>query len=120
MHDLLPFLVKPSVAAMTPLAHRTVRCGLVTVGAGHALPADCVADRWCGRGWLTRQSSGTPDSQVNYSRDSPTFLESSEFVEHASLGTGHCPVHTGQSGAPQDGASLAGLSQTSPIQSHLI
>jgi hypothetical protein len=25
--------------------HRTVRCPLPTVGAGHALPADCVADR---------------------------------------------------------------------------
>jgi hypothetical protein len=39
----------------SPMAHRTVRCGLVTVGAGHASPADCAADRW--RGWLTGQSS---------------------------------------------------------------
>jgi hypothetical protein len=28
------------------------------------------------------------------------------FVGHASLGTRHCLVHTGQSGAPQAGASL--------------
>jgi hypothetical protein len=29
-------------------------------------------------------------------------------------------VHTGQSGASKAGANLAGLSQTSPIQFHLI
>jgi hypothetical protein len=36
---------------------------------------------------------------MNYSCDSLNFPESSEFVEHASLGTGHCLVYTGQSGA---------------------
>jgi hypothetical protein len=29
-------------------AHQTVRCPLPTVGAGHASPADCVADRCAG------------------------------------------------------------------------
>jgi hypothetical protein len=28
------------------------------------------------------------------------------FVGRASLGTGHCPMHTVQSGVPQVGASL--------------
>jgi hypothetical protein len=28
----------------------------LTVGAGHASPADCAADRWRGRLWLTGQS----------------------------------------------------------------
>jgi hypothetical protein len=37
------------------------------------------------------------------------ILESKEFVAGASLGTGHCPVHTGQSGAPQASACLAEL-----------
>jgi hypothetical protein len=31
--DLLPFLVKPTVAYSTPLAHRTVRCNHPTVGS---------------------------------------------------------------------------------------
>jgi hypothetical protein len=51
--DLLPFLAKPTVGSLVPLAHRTlsgahrtVRCDHPTVGAGHASPADCVADHW--------------------------------------------------------------------------
>jgi hypothetical protein len=50
VRDLLPFLAKPIVIAMALVAHRTVRCGLVTVGSGHTSPADCAADRWRGRG----------------------------------------------------------------------
>jgi hypothetical protein len=59
---LLPFLVHPTVAASGPLAHRTlsgahrtVRCPLPTVGAGHASPLDCAADRCAGDHWLTGQ-----------------------------------------------------------------
>jgi hypothetical protein len=52
--DLLPFLAQMIVAAPGPMAyrtlsnaHRTVRCPLPTVGAGHASPADCVRPlRW--------------------------------------------------------------------------
>jgi hypothetical protein len=51
--DLLPFLAKPTVGSLVPLAHRTlsgahriVRCDHPTVGAGHTSPADCAADRW--------------------------------------------------------------------------
>jgi hypothetical protein len=60
VRDLLPFLSHPTVAASGLLvhrtlfdAHRTVQCPLSTVGAGHASPADCVADRCTGDRWLT-------------------------------------------------------------------
>jgi hypothetical protein len=63
VRDLLPFLAKSTVAASSRLAHRTlsgahrtVRCPLLTVGVGHASPADCVADHCAGGRWLTRQS----------------------------------------------------------------
>jgi hypothetical protein len=49
---------------------------------------------------------GSLDSLVNFSRGALSLLESNLFVGRASLGTGHCLVHTGQSCAPQVGASL--------------
>jgi hypothetical protein len=64
--DLLPILAQSTVADSWQLAHRTlsgahrtVRCPLSTVGAGHASPADCAVDRW-----LTGQSGAPPDSPV--------------------------------------------------------
>jgi hypothetical protein len=58
--DLLPILAQMTVAPPGQLAHRTqsgahwtVRCTLPTVGAGHASPADCAADRCAGDRWLT-------------------------------------------------------------------
>jgi hypothetical protein len=54
--DLLPFLAHTTVAVSGQLAHRTFRCPLPTVGAGHASPADCAADRCAGDRWLTGQS----------------------------------------------------------------
>jgi hypothetical protein len=61
--DLFPFLAQSTVATLGWLAHRTlsgthrtVRCPLLTVGAGHASPADCAADRCAGDRWRTRQS----------------------------------------------------------------
>jgi hypothetical protein len=77
--DLFPYLAKPTVAVLEPLAHRTlsgahptVRCPIrplalatrrarilrPTVG-----PTDC---------WLTGQSGAPPDSPVNFSRTPPT------------------------------------------------
>jgi hypothetical protein len=60
--DFLPFLAQMTVAAPSQLAHRTlfgahqtVRRPLSTIGAGHASPADCVADRCAGGRWLTGQ-----------------------------------------------------------------
>jgi hypothetical protein len=64
----------------------TVRCTsnspvpLPTVGAGHASPADCAADRCVGGRWLTGQSGAPPDSPVNYSRTPPNFPESGLFT----------------------------------------
>jgi hypothetical protein len=89
--DLLPYLAQMTVAALWQLAHRTlsgahrtVRCPLPTVGAGHASPADCVADRCAGDRWLTGLSGAPSDSPVNYSRTPPNFPESDLF-------TGGCP-----------------------------
>jgi hypothetical protein len=78
--DLLPKLAQMTVAVSWQLAHRTVRCPLPTVGAGHASPADCAADRCAGGLWLTRQSGAPPDSLVNYSRTPPNFPESGQFA----------------------------------------
>jgi hypothetical protein len=58
----------------------TVRCPLPTVGAGHASPADCAADRCAGGRWLTGQSGAPPDSLVNYSRTPPNSPESGMFA----------------------------------------
>jgi hypothetical protein len=97
--DLLPFLAQMTVASPGQLAHRTlsvahrtVRCPLPTVGAGHTSPADCAADRCAGDRWLTGQSGAPPDSPVNYSRTPPIFHESGLFTR-VQPGVGHCPVH---------------------------
>jgi hypothetical protein len=86
VRDLLPILAQPTVADSWQLAHRTlsgahrtVRCSLPTVGAGHASPADCAGDRCAGGHWLTGQSGAPPDSPVNYSR-TPNSLESGLFT----------------------------------------
>jgi hypothetical protein len=85
--DLLPNLVQPTVVTPGWLAHRTlssahrtVRCPQPTVGAGHASPADCAADRCAGDRWLTGQSGALPGSPMNYSRTPPSFLESGQFA----------------------------------------
>jgi hypothetical protein len=72
----------------------------LTVGSGHASPADCAADRWGSRLLAHRtvrctigQSGAPPDSPVNYSRTLPNF--SREWPVHRSSvwHSGHCPVH---------------------------
>jgi hypothetical protein len=85
--DILPNLAQMTVAAPWQLAHqtlsgahRTVRCPLPTVGAGHASPADCAADRCAGGHWLTGQSGAPPYSPVNYSRTPPNSPESGLFT----------------------------------------
>jgi hypothetical protein len=93
--DLLPFLAQTTVAPPGQLAHRTlsgahrtVRCPLPTVGAGHASPADCAGDRW-----LTGQSGAPLDSPVNYSRTPPNFSRERPVHRKPAWRTGHCPVH---------------------------
>jgi hypothetical protein len=85
--DILPFMAQMTVAPSGQLAHRTlsgahrtVWCPLPTVGAGHASPADCAADRCAGDRWLTGQSGAPPDSPVNYSRTPPILPESGLFT----------------------------------------
>jgi hypothetical protein len=97
--DLLPFLAQTTVAAPWQLAHRTlsgahrtVRCPLPTVGAGHASPADCAADRCARDHWLTGQSGAPPDSPVNYSRTPLNFSRERPFHRSPTWRTGHCPV----------------------------
>ena len=99
VRDLLPFLAQTTVADLWWLAHRTlsgahrtVRCPLPTVGAGHASPAECAPDRCDGGHWLTGQSGAPPDSPVNYSRTPPNFPESGLFTGVSAWRTGHCPV----------------------------
>jgi hypothetical protein len=105
--DLLPNLAQTIVADSWRLAHRTlygahqtVRCPLPTVGAGHASPADCAADRCAGGRWLIGQSGAPPDSPVNYSRAPPNSPKSGLFtgVQPGALDTVWCA--TGQSGVP--------------------
>jgi hypothetical protein len=81
-------------------AHRTVRCPQPIVGAGHASPADCAADRCAGGRWLTGQFGAPLDSPVNYSRTPPKFPESGLFagVQPGAPDTVRCT--TGQSGVP--------------------
>jgi hypothetical protein len=100
VRDFLPNLAQPTVAVSGPLAHRTlsgahrtVRCPLSTVGAGHASPADLVADRCAGGRWITGQSGVPPNSPVNYSRTSPKFSREQPIRRKPVWHTGHCPVH---------------------------
>jgi hypothetical protein len=54
--DSLPNRAQSTIADLWQLAHRTVRCLLPIVGAGHVSPADLAADRCAGGRWLTGQS----------------------------------------------------------------
>jgi hypothetical protein len=101
--DCLPKIEQSTVAEMEPLAHRTVRCPLSTVGAAtrHARIARSIVgavDRW-----LTGQSGAPPDSPVNYSR---TLLNDSRERRLRRRWL------TGQSGAPPD--SPVNYSRTPP------
>jgi hypothetical protein len=100
VRDFLPFLVQPTIAASGWLAHRTlsgahriVRFPHPTVGAGHASPADCAADRCTGDRWLTGQSGAPPDSPVNYSRTPPQFSREWPVRRRPAWRTEHCSMH---------------------------
>jgi hypothetical protein len=94
--DFFPSLVKPTVGALEPLAHRTlsgahrtVRCPLPTVGS-----ATCLAR-------IARPTVGSPDSPVNYSR-TPLITSREQQVrlsQPSAPDTVRCT--TGQSGAPR-------------------
>jgi hypothetical protein len=108
--DLLPFLAQTTVAPRCRLAHRTlsgahrtVRCPLLTVGAGHVSPADFAADRCAVDRWLTGQSNASSESPVNFSR-TPLNFSRERWLRRGRL--------TGQSGAPP--YSPVNYSRTSP------
>jgi hypothetical protein len=93
VHDLLPFLAHPTSAVLRQLAHWTVRCPLLTVGASTrrariARPTVGAVDRW-----LTRQSGAPPDSPMNFSR-TPLNVSRERRLCYGRL--------TEQSGAPPD------------------
>jgi hypothetical protein len=108
--DLHPFLAQTTVAPRHRLAHqtlsgahRTVRCPLPTVGAGHVSPTNFAADRCAVNRWLTGQSGAPPDSPVNFSRTPLNFSRERRL---------HRGRLTGQSGAPPD--SPVNYSRTPP------
>jgi hypothetical protein len=98
--DLLPILAQTTVASPGQMEHRTVRCPLPTVGAGHASPADCAADHCAGNHWLTGQSSAPPNSLVNYSRTPLIFLVSGLFTGSQPGAPDTVRCTTGQSSVP--------------------
>jgi hypothetical protein len=100
--DFLPFLAKPTVATLRPLGtpdspvvHQTVQCDLMTVGLAEVASADCAVDRWPG----TRLAHRTVRWFIAASP--PNRFPRAACSPRASLGTGHCLVHNGQSGAPR-------------------
>jgi hypothetical protein len=87
-------------------AHRTVRCTPDSPvpppdrWPGHVSRADSAADRWLGRPLAHRTVRCTPDSPVNFSRSRRRKNREQLVCSALVWRTGHCPVHTGQSGAP--------------------
>jgi hypothetical protein len=100
VRDCFPKQAQSTVVASSPMAHwtlsgahRTVRCPLPTVGAGHASPADCAPDRCADDRWLIGQSGAPSDSPVNYSRTPLIFSRERPFHWRPVWHTEHCPVH---------------------------
>jgi hypothetical protein len=97
--DLFPYLAKPTVGALEPLAHRTlsgahwtVRCPLLAVGS---------ATRRARIKWLTVSPATvgspdtvrcTPDCPVNYSR-TPLISSREQQVRLSQPGAPDSPVH---------------------------
>jgi hypothetical protein len=125
--DLFPYLVKPTVAVLEPLAHRTlsgahrtVRCpirplALATRRARIPRPTVGLAD--C---WLTGQSGAPPDSLVNFSRTPPTKSQEQPVRQSQPGAPDTVRCTTGQSGAPRLSRLLAASSQAFPVEFPLI
>jgi hypothetical protein len=83
---------------------RTVQSGAPVLPSdrwlGHVSRADRAADRWPGRPLAHRTVRCTPDSPVNFSRSRRRKTRERLVCSGVVWRTGHCPVHTGQSGAP--------------------
>jgi hypothetical protein len=103
VRDCLPNKAQSTIAASGSMSHRTVRCPLPTVRAGHASPADCAADHCAGDRWLTWQSGTPPDSPMNYSHTLLVFSRERPLHWRPAWRTEHCLVHHRTlSGAPPD------------------
>jgi hypothetical protein len=125
--DLFPYLAKPTIAALEPLAHRTlsgphrtVRCPIrpLTLATRRArIPRPTVGLADC---WLTGQSGAPPDSLVNFSRTPPTKSREQlvDGCQPGALDTVRCT--TGQSGAPRLSRLLAASSHSFSIAFSLI
>jgi hypothetical protein len=105
-HPTVRVLTQSTVGALTPGGTRQVLCIFRCTSGGcsnfcahcaHtvALQASVAVDH-CARSlcsaWCTRQSDGTPDNPMNYSRVALEKLEGEEFGLVRSWCTGHCPV----------------------------
>jgi hypothetical protein len=124
--DFFPILAQSTVADSWQLAHRTlsdahriVRCPLPTVGAGHASPVDCAADRCPVDRWLIGQSGAPPDSPVNFSRTPLNFSRERRLRRGRLTGQSGAPdtvrCTTGQSGAPRPSSSWLYTANSFPI-----
>jgi hypothetical protein len=109
VHDFLPKRAQSTVAALDPLAHRTlsgahrtVRCFLPTVGAATRCPQISRPIVGARDRWLTGQSGAPPDSLGNYSHVafvlSISFLllfVTPQVLPKALTREAHlCPTHT--------------------------
>jgi hypothetical protein len=82
VRDPFPFLAKPTVGSLDPLAHRTLSGAHRTVcfdypTVGSATCRPLIAQTTVGheRLWFTRQSGEPPDSSVNYSHGATSFSQ---------------------------------------------
>jgi hypothetical protein len=99
--DFFPSLAKPTVGGSEPLAHRTVRCPLLTVGSATrrariTRPTVGPADSW-----LTGQSGAPPDNPVIYSRTLLIASREQPVDRHRPGAPDTVRCTTGQSGAPR-------------------
>jgi hypothetical protein len=125
--DLFPYLSKPTVAVLEPLAHRTlfgahrtVRCPIrpLALATRHArIPRPTVGPA---DSWLTGQSGAPPDSPVNFSRTPPTKSREQQVCrcQPGARNTVRCT--TGQSGAPRLSRLLAASSYSFSVAFSLI
>jgi hypothetical protein len=80
----------------------TVRCPMPTVGAGHASPVDCVANRCAGSRWLTGQSGAPPDSPMHHRTVRCIIVVRRQTFPRAACSPESSLAHRTLSGAPPD------------------
>jgi hypothetical protein len=109
--DFFPSLAKSTVGDSEPLAHRTVRCSLLTVGSTTRrarITRPTVGRADC---WLTGQSGAPPDSPVIYSRTPPSKSRERPFHQSQPGAPDTVRCTTRQSGAPRPSSLLVVHSQ---------